>query len=302
MKTLLLTEFPAGCNFRCEYCYIKPDDPRRQNSRIVTANDYHKFAEKLPDRDILYWFCSIGEPLMYPGAMPIIADLSQDNAVVVNTNLAHARVDQLLQCNTENIGVWWSIHWDELKRHDALGHTLDRLHKLREAGITVWPMMLAYPSYMEQLDEILAVADNHDFIIKITHYRDFSKGRGFDGLVQPAKEVRPRLWGSEHTDPAHWNASLARWQVNGAQCTSGLDFLVVDCEFNVRTCGGKGGKVLGKFPDAKPQSVGTCRAPECPCSLALMHGVNSRHDISLADVFRSESGKLKTFFGKDCVT
>ncbi len=295
-KTLLLTEFPAGCNFRCEYCYIKPDDPRRCNERIVTAVDYHTFAEKLPDRDILYWFCSIGEPLMYPGAMPIIADLSQDNAVVVNTNLAHARVDQLLNCNTENIAVWWSIHWDELKRHDALGHTLDRFHKLRDSGITVWPMMLGYPSYIRQADAILRTAKEHDFKIKLMHYRDFSKGRGPEGLV-PADITQPTDL-LRRIDLSHWKKSKHRWAVKGGECTSGLDFIVIDCEFNVRTCGANCGKHIGNFPDVAPQEVGTCRAPECPCSLALMHGVNSRHDISLADVFRSESGKLKTFFGR----
>ena len=104
---------------------------------------------------------------------------------------------------------------------------------------------------------------------------------------------------SKHIDLRNWNHVNIRWDVKGGQCQSGHEWIVVDSRWNVVTCGAPCGKHLGTFPNITPQIVGTCTADECPCVLAAIHGVNSRHNLSMADIFHSEKGKLKDFLGKD---
>jgi len=301
-KTIILVEFPAPCNMKCEYCYIKPGDKRRKPPyKVVTADDFRNLACEIPTEKTGFHFCSIGDPILYPGASEIFIDLSRDNSVVINANMLSAKYEELLKGNTKNIGIWFSIHWKELLKRNKILYAFERMKRFISAGITVWPMTVLHPAYYDYIDDILVFARMYDIKIKLMHYRDIKKSTGKDGLVIPPDEIMQKLKNSEYIDWSHWDESFKRWDVKGRQCSSGIDFLVINSNWKILSCGGAGNIEFGIFPEdikfLEFKEKGICESDTCPCSWAIFHGI-CEHPRTLPDVLSSESGKLKVFYGK----
>lgn len=310
LKTAILTELPCPCNFnKCEYCYIQSNDPRRKDKKEISSDYYYKLMNRFLDKDKrqwLWWFCSVGETSLHRNFPELVTTLSKDHAVMVNTNFATKKIDCLLNCPSGNIGVWFSIHWDQLQKLNKLFEIKERLKKFLDKGITVFPMMLLYPSYINQIDEIIEFFNCGDFAgikIMITQYRDFKISRLENGLVEPSPKIMKKLRENSLFDWSHYDNASKRWEIKDGYCSSGIDFLVVDSRWQVRSCGGKGHINFGVFPEGIDQmqfrEKGICEADTCPCSWVIFHGVNDKFNMTLSDVFKVKTeGKLKEFFKK----
>ena len=301
--SIILTEFPAPCNMKCEYCYIKPGDERRKKPfKKVAADDFKRLAEQLPVKDVAFHFCSIGDPILYPYSLKIWEELLKNFPVIINANMMSDKYESLLKMNTENLAVWFSIHWEELIRHNKTIQVFERIKRFKEAGITVWPMLVLHPSYYKHIDDILGFAKMYDLKIKIMHFRDIKKSSGPLGLVMPPERLQHKIFNHENIDISHWRNSDKRWDVFGSDCTSGIEFLVINSKWEIRSCGGKGNIHFGDFPEdlnhIELEEKGVCSSTICPCSWALFHGVSTRHKRNMPDVLHSESGELKYFYGE----
>jgi len=302
-RSIILTEFPAPCNMKCEYCYVRKTDKRRKAPfKKVTVEDFKKLAEVVPNEHICFHFCSIGEPINYPWAFNIFTGLMEEYPVVVNSNLLANKWDKMLECpDSNNLAIWFSIHWKELMRLDKVLVVFQRARRFLNKGITVWPMMVLHPSYYEHIDHILWMAMVFNLKIKMMHYRDLKLSPYEDGLVFPPKDIMYKLENSEYISWEHWNESYKRWGVKGRQCSSGVDFLVVDSNWKIRSCGGKGNIEFGVFPDdletIQLHRKGKCESEICPCSWAIFHGI-CEYPRTISKVIHSNQGKLSRFYGR----
>lgn len=307
LKTAILTELPGPCNFnKCEYCYVNPKDPRRRDEKNIKVQDYLRLIDRLPDRknrQILLWFCGVGEPTMHRSFKDLVIQLTDtyNYPVMINTNLVSRGASVLLDIKPSNTGIWFSIHWDELKKKDRLDIAKYRLSALLDRGVSVFPMMLLYPSYVSQIDEIIEVMKPFGLKIKMMQYRDFKISRLENGLVEPHERVMKKLRENPMLDWSHYDNASKRWSVKGGKCSSGADFVVIDSRWQVRSCGGAGHIDFGQFPEdvekMKFRERGICIANECPCSWVLFHGINSKFSMKLSGIFDVEmEGKLKEFF------
>lgn len=297
-KRFILTEFPAPCNLRCEYCYINPKDARRNSKEVVTADHYRRLLTKMPDKkDTLFWFCSIGDTLLYHNAFSVIGDLSKDYAIILNSNLSYDRCDKLLDCTKENIAVWWSVHYDELVRMELLRETFDRVKKFHEAGITVWGHFVMSPSHCDKADEIAIMFEKLGVPIILKYHRDFKSGTR--PIHIPSDDVMKRFTDGKCVTAQMLEEEMKRWDVKGNHCRSGVDFLAINARFDVHSCGGGGRLKFGKLWDAegfKPR--GTCTSHGCPCSWVLLTGVVDNFPYKMNEIFKSNSGKLAAFLGE----
>lgn len=301
-KLIILTEFSAPCNMKCEYCYVNPDDKRRKPPfKKVSPDDFKKLANLAGVKDVGFHFCSVGEPVLYLYSIDIFRALLENHSVVINTNMISSRLDELLNCNTENLGLWWSIHWKELKRQRKLSEAMERVRQFKRAGATVWPLMVAHPDYMNDIDKILKFAKSNSLKIKLMHYRDLKSSTLPNGLILPDSEIMNKLKSSKNIDMSHWDESFKRWDVKGSHCKSGIEFLVVNSNWRIKSCGGFGNIDFGRFPEdldrVKLQEKGICESGVCPCSWAVFHGVSSKHERNMSKVFKAKKGKLKIFYG-----
>lgn len=294
-RAIIMSEPPAKCNFACEYCYVPPNFERRLDEKQVTSQDFLKLAEKTGADSYLFWMCGIGEPFMMPYFEEVMTTLSREHKICAVTNLSYFGNDtpeKLIEINPKNVGMYWSVHWNEMKKHRVLGKTLERVKKLTEGGIHVWPTIVLHPSYFDSLDEVLESMGELGLKISFCRYRI-----GQENLAGLAEEKM--LMGKYKDDPRVdwkiWNITPECWNVAGGRCHAGKKQIIVDAWWRICTChGDKNATFFGTFPEdldkVQLKEVGVCRSSKCQCKHSVFWGVNEKYPHTFADILEDWEG------------
>jgi hypothetical protein len=291
----IMSETPAPCNFSCKYCYVPQGFKPRKDLKPVTAADYLRLADKLGPGPHLFWMCAIGETFMQPWLPECLQTLSIDHRIGVVTNLSYfgnEEPERACSYHTKNIGMYWSLHLDEMERTNCTQKTLQRVRRMLDAGIRVWPTLVCHPSYYDKLGDAVGMCADLGLKLILCRYRI---GQADLAGLPEEEAVRSRFAGNANVDFGLWDRTANCWKVAGGSCTAGRDQIVIDWAWDMCCCHGDGNKLTyGKFPediDKLPVTpVGKCKSSKCPCKHSVMFGVNQKFPYTFADILDGWDG------------
>ncbi|MBD3407218.1 MAG: hypothetical protein GF411_13950 [Candidatus Lokiarchaeota archaeon] len=239
----------------------------------------------------LFWMCAIGEPFMRPDFKEIMTALSADHKVCPVTNLAYFGNDTpeyLTTINTKNIGMYWSVHWAEMKKHKVLAKTIERVSIMIESGIKIWPTIVAHPCYFNLLDDVLEAMKQLGLKLLLCRYRI---GQSDLAQLEEEKQIEDKYRSHPNVDMSIWDITPEAWKVAGGVCESGHKALVIDAWWRMATCHGDGNpNFFGSFPEdinklpSRIRTPGICKSSKCPCKHLEFWGVNRKFPRSFADI------------------
>lgn len=301
-QAIIMSEPPAKCNFTCDYCYIPPNFDRRLDKKQVTGNDYLRLAAKTNADSYLFWLCAIGEPFMMPYIREVITTLSKEHKVCVVTNLSFYGNDTPEYLTTldfnqrKNIGMYWSVHWNQMKKHRVLERTLERAKLMKDAGIRIWPTIVMHPSYFNVIDEVLAAMNDLDLKISFCRYRI---GQGDLAGLEEENSIYDKFNNHQNVDFRIWNITPECWEVAGGHCMAGMQQVIIDAWWRMCTCHGDGNSAhfFGTFPEdierIQLTTPDVCKATKCPCKHSVFYGVNSKFPHTFADILEDWEGFIE---------
>ena len=173
-RSIIMSEPPAPCNFKCEYCYVPPNFHRRNDTKIITGDDYVRLASKTGADDYLFWLCGIGEPFMMPNFDNIINTLTSNYKTCVVTNLSffgNSIPEDAANLYPNNFGLYWSVHWNQIKKHNLIDKVVNRVKYVKSCGVHIWPTLVAHPSYNDYLEEIIDIVSALGLKLSLCRYR-----------------------------------------------------------------------------------------------------------------------------------
>jgi len=289
-RALIMAEPPAQCCFRCEYCYVPPGFDRRNDKTPVSSSDFIKLAERTGADNYLFWMASIGEPFMRPDAAEVFTGIALKHKIVAVTSLGyHGDDTPELLCDPKyasNVGMYWSIHYNELLRTGTLDKTVARVRKLLKAGVRVWPTLVMHPSYLDNLADILELVKDLGLKLIPCRYRNGQQDLAalpWEDSFRAAHSANEAIhWGI-------WDNTANCWKTKGHKCNAGISQVVVDAWWNICNChGDKNKRVFGVFPrDAATvnlQSTGTCISSKCPCKHSVYWGSNEGYPHNFSHI------------------
>jgi hypothetical protein len=287
--SLIMAETPAPCQFKCDYCYVPPGFDRRGDKKVVTSKDYLELAKKTGADKYLFWLCSIGEPFMMSSFKEIITGITAKHKACVITNLSYHNDDTpeyLCDQNTKNIGMYWSVHWNQMIKHGVLDKTITRVKKMLDSGIRIWPTVVAHPSYFDKFDDILACMKDLGLRISFCRYRI---GQADLAKLKEEENIENGYRNNPHADFKIWDITPNAWKVRGGTCEAGVKQVIVDAWWRITCCHGDGNmKVFGTFPEdidkIKLTEAGICKSTKCPCKHSMFFGVNKKYPYTFADI------------------
>jgi len=288
-RAIIMSEPPAKCNLACPYCYVPHNFDRRNDTKQVTGNDYLRLAAKTGADKYLFWMCGIGEPFMIPYFREVMETISPDHKICAVTNLSYFgnnTPEHLLTLNTKNIGMYWSVHWKQMKIHHVLDLTLRRVKKMLDGGIKVWPTIVMHPTYFDVIDDVLAAMKKLGVTISFCRYR--IKQDDLAGLKEERK-LEAKYRGHPQVCWKIWDITPEAWKVAGGQCMAGKKQIIVDAWWRICSCHGENNKIFfGTFPEdidtVNLRTPGVCRSPRCPCKHSVFFGVNQKFPHTFADI------------------
>lgn len=288
-RAIIMSEPPAKCCFKCEYCYVPPNFDRRLDTKQVTGNDYLRLAAKTNADDYLFWMCGIGEPFMMPYFKEVMTTVSKNHKVCAVTNLSYFGNDvpeYLCTQNIKNIGMYWSVHWNEMIKHKVLNKTLERVKKMKDSGIRVWPTLVMHPSYFDKLNDILNAIKDLDLRLSFCRYRI---GQANLAGLKEEKELEEKYANHPQVDLKIWHLTPDAFNVAGGFCHSGKKAIIVDAWWRICSChGDKNAKFYGIFPEDIDKITlkenGMCQSSKCPCKHLAFFGVNDKYPHNFSHI------------------
>jgi len=287
---IIMSEPPAPCNFKCEYCYVPENFDRRKDLKDIKSEHFLKLGERVGPGPHLYWMCGIGEPFMQPWTLECATELSKQHKVCYVTNLSYFGNDWPEKlCDlptTHNLGMYWSVHYNEMLRTGCVGKTVERVRRMLSAGIRVWPTVVCHPTYFKHLDAIVDMCT--DLGVKVIPCRYRIKQSDLAGLKEE-HAIEDKYSSNPNVDFGLWDRTPDCWDVAGGQCTAGTKQVVIDAWWKICCCHGDHNKTdFGTFPEdvdkVNLKPAGLCKSSKCPCKHSVMFGVNSKFPYSFADI------------------
>lgn len=286
----IMSETPARCNFKCEYCYVPDGHPNRNNHKTVTAEDYLKLARRFGDGPHLFWMCAIGETFMQPHIFECFEQLSVDHRIVAVSNLSYFGNDvpeQLRELpTTQHMGVYWSLHMNEMTKRDVLYKAMARAEKMLSAGVRIWPTIVCHPSYADAIPTAVQLTSDLGLKLIMCRYRVGGCGDIDDQFQEHIHETYRE---DSRVDFCLWSLTQYTKEVRGGICDAGVKQVIVDHDWNLCSCHGDMNKtVYGSFPEdidnVPVVPVGRCASRNCPCKHSVMYGVNRKFPFTFANI------------------
>jgi len=149
------------CNFSCDYCQNsakktqKKENPRTHQEIVNAFNNTKK-----------KWFINItgGEPLIYPGFLELVSELSINHYISIDTNLSTDDVYKLPNIkNPKNLmGIFSGVHFaDRDKYKSNLDDYIKKVRFLQDKEIMVFASCIAFPdAYEDAKNQIDYLIDN----------------------------------------------------------------------------------------------------------------------------------------------
>ena len=174
-------ELSPICNFNCRMCYVhrKKSELEALGKQILPTSFWIDLAKKAVDKGMLYLLLTGGEPFLYPGFKEIYETV-KDMGVIVSINSNGSQINEewaeYLKLNPPtkiNITLYGGSD-ESYEKMCGVKNGYTRVTKailmLKEAGVNVKLNCSLTPDNAEELESIIAFADEHDLILEVATY------------------------------------------------------------------------------------------------------------------------------------
>ena len=69
---LILQELPCECDLNCSYCFATSRKTFTPEMQKYDISHFREFYDQFDPKKTIVWFCSFGEPTLYPGFVRIL--------------------------------------------------------------------------------------------------------------------------------------------------------------------------------------------------------------------------------------
>lgn len=173
-------ELTPLCNMNCEMCFIRLSDKEmKSQGRLLTVDEWIDLAVQLKAAGTLFVLLTGGEPLLYPHFKTLYQKLRDLGMIVtINTNgtLITENIASLLEKDKPrrvNVTLYGASNETYLKLcHHPKGfdQVMQGLTLLKDHHIDVKLNGTLVPENRHEIDELIAIAKQFDFSIKIDTY------------------------------------------------------------------------------------------------------------------------------------
>jgi tetratricopeptide (TPR) repeat protein len=144
------------CNYRCSYCYApKPEkllfDEKNQNKALyLSLDEWIRIWDNIYGK---YGSCRIrldgGEPSMYPLFIELVAKVSRQHLLQINTNLSFDVSEFAKVASPEMVRIDASFH----PEFSTIENFVDKIKVLNECGFKLVVSCVAYPPFLDKIKE-----------------------------------------------------------------------------------------------------------------------------------------------------
>lgn len=166
-----------GCNYACIYCDVYVPMNKVNVADHPTADKWLEAWRRMHD---LYGTCSMrvagGEPIVYPGFLELLNELTKIFVMEVSTNLSVPWQRIADTVSPMNLRLHTSFHPEYAEREKFL----DKLVNLRARGFQLSVTSVTHPRTLGHLEETKKLFEQNNFQFVMQHF-----GGGFEGKEFP---------------------------------------------------------------------------------------------------------------------
>ncbi len=153
------------CNFRCEYCFVKPE---ALGAKITVHGTPAQWAAGFHATGKT-WLLHItgGEPTLYPDFMGLCEQLTQEHYLSINSNLSHPVIaDFAERINPERVHyINAAVHDDERQKKKAHEVFIQRVQKLQQYRFNVLVSIVMTPAVIRTFPQLAAFYESHGLFL-----------------------------------------------------------------------------------------------------------------------------------------
>lgn len=173
-------ELTPLCNMNCDMCFIRLSDAEmKSQGRLLTLEEWTQLAMRLKEAGTLFVLLTGGEPLLYPHFTKLYQQLrSLGMIVTINTNgtlvtdeiAAMWEKDKPRRVNVTLYGASNETYMKLCHHSNGFDQVMRGLKLLKDHHIDVKLNGTLVPENRHEIDQLLAIAEQFDFPIKIDTY------------------------------------------------------------------------------------------------------------------------------------
>ena len=218
----------AKCNYRCPYCYYIGLH-HSSDKFFGTTEQWHRgFRESFGSQHLVFYL-AFGEPIIGRAFYDIVEMVgSEPNWELRITSNVSQPMDRLVKSRAAREGrlnINASFHPLAVDREVFLNNIIF----LREHGIVVSIVYVAYPPFLKRLESDIAFFSEHNFVVHVRRFQ--GKYRGNEYPYAYTDEERRLI--AKYSDDGMIKYMLNQQHEKGDLTYSGLCFFVVDNVGNV---------------------------------------------------------------------
>jgi lysophospholipase L1-like esterase len=218
----------AKCNYRCPYCYYiglhNPED--RFTGYIEQWKE--RFKEAFGNKDLIFYL-AFGEPTIgeeFPNIIKMIeAEPKWQLRITSNVSENLELLAQSKLAKEKRLFINASFHPVEI----ALEKFIENISYLRDAGIEICVVHVAYPAYLHRLQSDIETFSKHGFVV---HLRRF-QGEYKQKMYPWAYTDEEKRFIAKYMDDYSIKYMLNQQLNTGDLVFSGFDFFIIDNAGNV---------------------------------------------------------------------
>ena len=174
-------ELSPICNFDCRMCYVRqtPEQVRNHPRKMRTLEQWKQLTDQAVEAGMLYLLLTGGEPFLWPDFWELYGYVSQKGLIIsINTNgslIDRKAVDRLKEMPPSRVNITlYGASNDTYERlcRNPKGFTMvdNAIAMLREAGIQVKLNCSLTPYNAQDLEKMVAYAEERKMILDVTTY------------------------------------------------------------------------------------------------------------------------------------
>lgn len=218
----------AKCNYRCPYCYyIGLHSPK--DRFFGTIEQWHSnFKEAFGKQDLIFYL-SYGEPTYgdkFPEILKMV-DNEKNWEIRITSNVSYnlERIVRSKAAQEGRLNINASFHPCMIKRDKFL----NRILFLRENGIEVPIVYVAYPVYLKHFEEDINFFTKKGFVVHVRRFQGLYKNKNYPSSYT---QEETRLI-AKYSDDGTIKYMLNQQSFNGCPTFTGLHFFIIDNVGNV---------------------------------------------------------------------
>lgn len=252
----------STCNFRCAYCFSRPDALEARLNIYATPKQW---AESF-NTTSKTWLIHItgGEPTIYPGFVDLCEQLTQNHFISLNSNLSHQCVNEFAKkidpARVHYINA--AVHYFERQNKASLSVFINHVQMLQSHQFNVLVSLVMTPTIVKIYSEISEYFESIGISLIPKTLRDNYQGMRYPEaysekeknlIVQYLREARLKYMPiiTRMGEPATIDMFSDERFLNsnrnyhGRLCGSGYNFVKIKSDGSVFRCGSK--ELLGNI-------------------------------------------------------